>query len=983
MQHPKRSYYKRRILNLGVHASDSPGIFLSATFAIGKLRMPEKVHKKFTNGDASRPGKEKSKPDDKGSPASNHDGATIQLKTGPNGGVKRSRDGSPKNIGDEGLREESKSNSPNPKKQRTDKALNGITKLNSDSSAHGQRRGQTIKGTNHSKAILPNQRALLKTAASLEKIRQELPISGSKADIRWALRHNDVLLLNGETGSGKSTQTPQFLYTEPWCKRTSVKIKNKDGQIEDISVGGMIAITQPRRVAAITLAHRVAKEMGSSLDKGTKQGQVGYSVRFDSMVPSGTKIKFLTEGMLLQEMLRDPHLRQYSAVIVDEIHERSVDVDLISGFLRLLIHGDKKGRGGIPLKVIIMSATLDLGGLETFFAKPNTKPEYEPGENYGKVLKSHMLKHEKDRRDDKKILDATEGKKDIEDAQSPQSSAGSYSSWSGISSTEESLDESKNLTKRPKKSHLNGISKGNVSITSPKEFTGNGMSQLTNGVAKSTQAQNSKTTGTIIESPEDSEDNSENESPVAKNGVAYIHVKGRQYHVTAYYDERPTLDYLDNMLKTVFRLHLTEALPGDFLCFLTGQEEIETLKNQIEEWALKLNPKYPKIKVMPLYGSLAPSAQQEAFEKVKERFTRKIVLATNIAETSVTVSGVHVVIDCGKSKVKQYRPRLGMESLLSMPISMVSAIQRMGRAGRETSGKCVKLYTEEDERKMEHDEKPEIMRSDVIEAVLKMKARGVDDVLNFPLMDRPDIVAMEKALLQLHVMGAIDDNGSLTDAGKKMASYPLPAAYGRVIVQAAKEDCLLEAIDVISCITSDSEIFLQPKSEDEQVAVAEHRKLLNHPKGDILTYLTTIRKYVQENADRMDWCKQHMISGRAMKMALSIRRQLRQTCKSQKLLLEMPPADPQPYKELSPAQEDILLKTFVQAFVSKTALMGGDGMYVTTSGRNPVHIHPSSVLYGKKLEAILFLEHVFTAKSYGKKVSAIQAHWIEGALAGI
>jgi len=947
--------------------------------------MPEKVHKKFTDQAPNRSETGKSRQSDQGNPDSKSDGAKPQAHPGSkNGSLKRFRDGSPKTLGDQESRKESKLEPPNAKKQRTDIAVNGTAKPKFDGSAPSIRKGQTIKGTNHSKAILPNQRALLKAAESLEKARQDLPISNSKADIRWALRHNDVLLLNGETGSGKSTQTPQFLYTEPWCKRTSVKIKNKDGQVEDISVGGMIAITQPRRVAAITLARRVAKEMGSSLEKGTKQGQVGYSVRFDSLVPSGTKIKFLTEGMLLQEMLRDPHLRQYSAVIVDEIHERSVDVDLLSGFLRLLIHGDKKGRGGIPLKVIIMSATLDLGGLETFFAKPNTKQQYEPGENHGKVLKKHMLKYEKESQEGSK--NKKPEKTNNKDDQSPRSSAGSYSSWSGISSSEESLDEGKKTQiKIQAKSHLNGISKANDTVSSsPKKFLpANGTSHATNGVSKHIQVRNKNDSNTKVDSPENSEENSEDDNPVAKNGVAYIHVKGRQYHVTAYYDERPTPDYLDNMLKTVFRLHLTEALPGDFLCFLTGQEEIETLKGQIEEWALKLNPKYPKIRVMPLYGSLAPSAQQEAFEKVKERFTRKIVLATNIAETSVTVSGVHVVIDCGKSKVKQYRPRLGLESLLSMPISLVSAIQRMGRAGREVSGKCIKLYTEEDERKMEHDEKPEIMRSDVIEAVLKMKARGVDDVLNFPLMDRPDILAMEKALLQLHVMGAIDDDGSLTDAGKKMASYPLPAAYGRVIVQAANEGCLLEAIDIISCITSDSEVFLQPKSEDEQVAVAEHRKLLNHPKGDILTYLTTIRKYVQENADRMDWCKQHMISGRAMKMALSIRRQLRQTCKSQKLLLEMPPPDPQPYKELSPAQEDVLLKTFVRAFVSKTALMGGDGMYVTTSGRNPVHIHPSSVLYGKKLEAIMFLEHVFTAKSYGKKVSAIQANWIEGALAGI
>ncbi|PSS23024.1 hypothetical protein M430DRAFT_97844 [Amorphotheca resinae ATCC 22711] len=679
----------------------------------------------------------------------------------------------------------------------------------------------------------------MKKAKELEKLRKELPIWQHKPDIRWALRHNDVLLLNGETGSGKSTQTPQFLITEPWFKKQTVKIKNKEGREEDVSVGGVIAVTEPRRVAAITLAKRVAAEMGSPLAKGIESGQVGYSVRFDSIIPKGMKIKYLTEGMLLQEMLRDPHLRQYSAIVIDEIHERSIDVDLVAGFLRQLVHGDKKGRGGVPLKVVVMSATLDLGGLEAFFSNLETRSKYEP--------------------------------------------------------------------------------------------------------------------------------------------VAVVYVKGRQHKVRVYYDVKPSTDYLQNMLQTILKLHTTEPLPGDILAFLTGQEEIETLQGQLEHYAGILAKTVPRMKVMPLYGALPAQAQQDAFEKVKEPFTRKIVLATNIAETSVTVSGVHFVVDCGKSKVKQYRSRLGMESLLSKPISKVSAIQRAGRAGRETEGKCYRIYTEEDFAKLEADEKPEILRSDVIEAVLKMKARGVDDVLNFPLMDSPDIRAMEIALLQLHVMGALDEEGKLTDTGKKMATYPLPAAYGRVIIAAAESDCLLEAIDIISCLTSDSEIFLQPKSEEDQETTETLRAAIKNPRGDILTYLTTMQHYAAENTDRNDWCAKRLISIRAMKMAMMIRKQLRQTCFQQKLLKEMPPPDPQPFEEISFAKGETILKTFLKAFATRTAVLGAGG-YLTTQGRNEIVIHPSSVLYGRKVEAIMFLDNVYTAKNYAKKVSAIQANWIVEAL---
>jgi len=268
----------------------------------------------------------------------------------------------------------------------------------------------------------------------------------------------------------------------------------------------------------------------------------------------------------------------------------------------------------------------------------------------------------------------------------------------------------------------------------------------------------------------------------------------------------------------------------------------------------------------------------------------------------------------------------------------------------------------------------------VIEAVLKMKARGVDDVLDFPLMDRPDIVAMEKALLQLHIMGAIDDDGQLTGAGTQMASYPLPVVYGRVIVAAAESGCLLEVIDIVACLTTESEIFQHAISEDEQLDIEENRKALQHPKGDILTYLKTMQLYANEHVDRQAWCKKHNISTRAMKMAMPIRRQIRQICLKQKLLAEAPPPDPLPLEELSPENAERILKTFLKAFATKTAVLGGDGAYATTMGRNPIAIHPSSVLYGKKLEAVMFLEHVFTAKSYAKRVSAIQANWIAEAL---
>lgn len=938
--------------------------------------MPEKVHTKFSEDSTSQPFTPtagSSKPITREPQIESHiDRSKKEATPGQkNGGVKRFRDGSPKlctpqssKVDKLSTKQQRQSSIETPERtpQVNGTAANGINgqllKKTRNSVSAGQRSERSSRLNQH-----PRQKAgqqyLLRVAKELEKGRRELPIWSKKADIRWALRNNDVLLLNGETGSGKSTQTPQFLYTEPWCQKTTVKIENNDGIQEEASVGGMIAITEPRRVAAITLARRVARELGSSVEKGTEHGTVGYSVRFDTFVPRGTKIKFLTEGMLLQEMLRDPHLRQYSAVIVDEIHERSVDVDLISGFLRQLIHSDKKGRGGIPLKVVIMSATLDLGGLEAFFGEPKTHPEYKPGKNYGNILAPHLLQDMTDVDGDSELVKSL-------DNQSPQST-NTFSSWEGISSSEEDADHF------GKRSRTVDFGSGPKPLITGNTSTTNGLQGEPPKHLKGSKSVMKQDGPKLVSS---SDEDLVSDQDAAKNGVAVVYVQGRQFEVAVFYDITPTPDYLDNMLRTILKLHTTESLPGDILAFLTGQEEIETLQSQLEHYATLLAKGVPRMKVLPLYGSLSPVAQQEAFEKVKEKFTRKIVLATNIAETSVTVSGVHFVVDCGKSKVKQYRPRLGMESLLSRPISKTSAIQRAGRAGREAKGKCFRLYTAEDFKKLEADEKPEILRCDVIEAVLKMKARGVEDVLDFPLMDRPDIIAMEKALLQLHVMGAINDDGQLTVAGKQMAAYPLPAVYARVIVTAAESDCLLEVIDIIACLTTDSEIFLHAKSEEEQLAIEEHRKGIQNPKGDILTYLKTMQLYANENINRTEWCQKHNISNRAMKMAMPIRRQLRQICLKQKLLAEQPPPDPQPFQELSNERAELILKTFLRGFATKTAILGGDGAYATTLGRNPIAIHPSSVLYGRKLEAIMFLEHVFTAKSYAKKVSAIQANWI-------
>lgn len=677
----------------------------------------------------------------------------------------------------------------------------------------------------------------------LLKARRELPIWQYQDEIRTVVKRlgTDVIVIVGETGSGKSTQVPQFLYQESWCKRHKVRLP---GQQEDGYVGGMIAITQPRRVAATTLAHRVSTEAGTPLGKGSPTGLVGYSVRFDHQVPRGARIKFLTEGTLLQELLRDPYLRQYSAVVIDEIHERSLDVDLLAGFLKQILFGDKTERGGVPLKVIIMSATAEVGVIQDFF--------------------------------------------------------------------------------------------GNRAIP--------GRQQASN--------------------------------------VELLRIKGRQFPVTILYEPRPVADLHDALLKKIFKIHVEEPLPGDILAFLNGQEDIESAQRLIEEYATSLASNVPKIVAVPLYGQLSIEAQRVAFQPAKSPLTRKVVLATNIAETSVTVPGVRYVVDCGKAKVKQYRPRLGMESLLAKPISKSSAVQRAGRAGREGPGKCFRLYTEDAFDSLQDSDLPEILRNDVLGAVLTMKARGIQDVLAFPLIDAPEPTAIEMALLHLHFLGALGDSGTITPAGEMIARFPLSAPLGAVLLAAARPefDCVLDVIDAISCLTSGDDIFIHVQSEEGAEEVEAYRKDIQRREGDIITYLTTMQMYTAENSDRMGWCKKRKINIRNMKQALNIRRQLRGMCLKEKLLSEMPAPDPQPFIPLSPEKAEAVIKCFLKGFAMRTAMLAPDGSFVTVHGKHVVAIHPSSVMHGQKKEAIMFLEHVYTNKNYAKKVSAIQAAWIAEAL---
>lgn len=457
--------------------------------------------------------------------------------------------------------------------------------------------------------------------------------------------------------------------------------------------------------------------------------------------------------------------------------------------------------------------------------------------------------------------------------------------------------------------------------------------------------------------------------------IATCHIEGRQHPVTVIYTPEPVQDIVEAALRTIFQIHYKEPMPGDVLVFLTGQETIESLESLVKEYALNMGPDVPKLLVLPLFAALPQTAQQRVFQPAPPK-TRKIIISTNIAETSVTVSGVRFVVDCGKAKIKHFRTKIGLDSLLVKPISKSAAIQRKGRAGREAPGKCYRLYTEQDYHIMQQSNTPEILRCDLSHAILTMKARGVDDIISFPFLDRPPREALEKALLQLFQLGALSESGKISEIGLQMASLPLTVTLGRSLIAAAEPelDCVAEVIDVISCLSVEN-VFLNLTSEEKKEEAEVARRELYRREGDHLTLLTTVQAYAAENTDRKAWAERHFVSHRAMQAVMDVRKQLRAQCQRSKTLKQS-----QDQAAITPELAESILKCFLKGFATNTARLFPDGSYKTMVGNQSVAIHPSSGLFGKKVEAIMYNEFVFTNRSYARGVSAVQMDWIGEAL---
>ncbi|KAL5828622.1 hypothetical protein ACOSQ3_018090 [Xanthoceras sorbifolium] len=668
--------------------------------------------------------------------------------------------------------------------------------------------------------------------------RKSLPIASVEKRLADEVRKNDIMIIVGETGSGKTTQLPQFLFHAGFCR---------DGKL--------IGITQPRRVAAITVAKRVADECGVQLGQ-----RVGYSVRFDDRTSAATRIKYMTDGLLLREALLDPYLSRYSVIIVDEAHERTVHTDVLLGLLKRVQNARSKSGH-------------DHSSADNKKTSNGLPSDKETGARFSGIFK--------------------------------QNQGGKLPPLKLI------------------------IMSASLDARVFSEYFG---------------------------------------------GARAVHIQGRQFPVDILYTLYPETDYLDAALITMFQIHLEEG-PGDILVFLTGQEEIESVERLVQERLQQLPEPSRKLITIPIFSSLPSEQQMRVFAPAAVGF-RKVILATNIAETSVTIPGIKYVIDPGFVKARSYDPSKGMESLIVVPTSKAQALQRSGRAGREGPGKCFRLYPESEFGKLEDSTKPEIKRCNLSNVILQLKALGVDDIIGFDFLEKPSRASIIKSLEQLFLLGALTDDCKLSDpVGHQMARLPLDPIYSKALIVASQFNCLEEMLITVAMLSVES-IFYAPREKLEEARTA--MKCFASPEGDHLTLINVYRTSAEflekrkmeistEKSEKLlrKWCKENFINSRSLRQARDIHSQIRGHVEQMGLCV-------------SSCGDGMLQfrRCLAASFFLNAALRQPEGTYRALASGQVVQIHPSSVLFRAKPECIIFNELVQTNNKYIRNITRIDYLWL-------
>uniref|UniRef100_A0A8C3B2P5 ATP-dependent RNA helicase DHX8 n=1 Tax=Cyclopterus lumpus TaxID=8103 RepID=A0A8C3B2P5_CYCLU len=437
-------------------------------------------------------------------------------------------------------------------------------------------------------------------------------------------------------------------------------------------------------------------------------------------------------------------------------------------------------------------------------------------------------------------------------------------------------------------------------------------------------------------------------------------IPGRTYPVEVLYTKEPETDYLDASLITVMQIHLTEP-PGDVLVFLTGQEEIDTACEILYDRMKSLGPDVPELIILPVYSALPSEMQTRIFDPAPPG-SRKVVIATNIAETSLTIDGIYYVVDPGFVKQKVYNSKTGIDQLVVTPISQAQAKQRAGRAGRTGPGKTYRLYTERAYRdEMLTTNVPEIQRTNLASTVLSLKAMGINDLLSFDFMDAPPMETLITAMEQLYTLGALDDEGLLTRLGRRMAEFPLEPMLCKMLIMSVHLGCSEEMLTIVSMLSVQN-VFYRPK--DKQALADQKKAKFHQPEGDHLTLLAVYNSW-KNNKFSNPWCYENFIQARSLRRAQDIRKQMLGIMDRHKLDV------------VSCGKATVRVqKAICSGFFRNAAKKDPQEGYRTLIDQQVVYIHPSSALFNRQPEWVVYHELVLTTKEYMREVTTIDPRWL-------
>ncbi|XP_059893372.1 ATP-dependent RNA helicase DHX8 isoform X2 [Gadus macrocephalus] len=437
-------------------------------------------------------------------------------------------------------------------------------------------------------------------------------------------------------------------------------------------------------------------------------------------------------------------------------------------------------------------------------------------------------------------------------------------------------------------------------------------------------------------------------------------IPGRTYPVEVLYTKEPETDYLDASLITVMQIHLTEP-PGDVLVFLTGQEEIDTACEILYERMKSLGPDVPELIILPVYSALPSEMQTRIFDPAPPG-SRKVVIATNIAETSLTIDGIYYVVDPGFVKQKVYNSKTGIDQLVVTPISQAQAKQRAGRAGRTGPGKTYRLYTERAYRdEMLTTNVPEIQRTNLASTVLSLKAMGINDLLSFDFMDAPPMETLITAMEQLYTLGALDDEGLLTRLGRRMAEFPLEPMLCKMLIMSVHLGCSEEMLTIVSMLSVQN-VFYRPK--DKQALADQKKAKFHQPEGDHLTLLAVYNSW-KNNKFSNPWCYENFIQARSLRRGQDIRKQMLGIMDRHKLDV------------VSCGKATVRVqKAICSGFFRNAAKKDPQEGYRTLIDQQVVYIHPSSALFNRQPEWVVYHELVLTTKEYMREVTTIDPRWL-------